>query len=224
MRARMMQVTATLLALLALSPSMVKAGASGTPAVHPVLVNEEGSNPGGASSIDPDDDVFGLSYSIELVEAPGAQPVRVSDKRVFKSGERIRLHFKANATGAVTIIEVADSGTSSILFPNVASHMTDNILRPGIDRPLPGERAWFKFDNHPGVERLLILFARSQAELDRKFSTNPNMDVRTTAILVETAKSSAGSKGLTIDSEEDGLTMSNTTGAPLILEIDLKHQ
>ncbi len=50
------------------------------------------------------------------------------------------------------------------------------------------------------------------------------MDARTTAILIETAKSASGSKGLTLDPDEAESTLSNSTGAPLIMEINLKHQ
>ncbi|HEY2092964.1 MAG TPA: DUF4384 domain-containing protein [Thermoanaerobaculia bacterium] len=176
-----------------------------------------------AFSVRADDESFGFNYWIELVETPGAPPVRVNNQRVFKSGERIRLHFQATSPGVVTIIQIAESGTSTILFPAVG-HLNDNVLRAGVDRPLPSERSWFKFDEHPGTERLLVLFARSETDLEHRFSPRPQMDERTTTTLMETAKSSGGSKGLTIDSEEDGLTISNATGAPLIVQIDLKHQ
>ncbi|MGH9423471.1 MAG: DUF4384 domain-containing protein [Thermoanaerobaculia bacterium] len=189
-----------------------------------VSVANEGRSDGIASSADPSDDVFGFTYWIELIEAPGAAPVRVNDQRIFKSGERIRLHFQANSMGAVTIIQVGESGTSSVLFPSAASHLTDNVLRAGVDRALPSEKAWFKFDEHPGKEKLLVLFARSQAELDHKFPIHPQMDERTTSTLIETAKSSSGSKGFVLESEESESTVSNATGAPLIMEIDLKHQ
>jgi hypothetical protein len=186
-------------------------------------MNERRSD-GTVSSEDPPEDVFGFKYWIELIEAPGAPPVRVNDQRIFKSGERIRLHFQANSTGAVTIIQVGESGTSAILFPSAASHLTDNVLRAGVDRALPSEKAWFKFDDHPGKEKLLVLFARSQAELDHRFPIRPQMDERTTSTLIETAKSSSGSKGFVLESEESESTVSNATGAPLIMEIDLKHQ
>src|SRR4051794_8256270 len=72
-----------------------------------------------ASAIGTSDDQerFGFSYWIELIESPGAAPVRVDARRVFKSGERIRLHVQATSPGVVTLIQIGDSGTSSILFP-----------------------------------------------------------------------------------------------------------
>jgi hypothetical protein len=166
---------------------------------------------------------FGLRYWIELIESPGAPPIRVNDRRVFKSGERIRVHVQATAPGVVTLIQIEDSGSSSILFPGKT--VTDNSLKAGVERPLPSERAWFRFDARPGTERLLLLFAKTQSDLDRKFQAKPEMDASVTARLIETAKSSAGSKSLFLESEDDGgLHASNATGAPLILEIVLKHE
>jgi len=169
------------------------------------------------------DDNFGVSYSIELSES-GGPVVRVTDQHVFKSGDRIRLHFKASSNGVVSIIQVDASGTSSVLFPNAAKNLTDDILPAGVDRALPSEKFWFRFDEHAGTEKLLVLFAKNRAELDRKFPTRPEMDQRRTATLIETAKSSAGSKALAIDAGDSEATASNDTGQPLILEINLKHQ
>ncbi|MGA8810261.1 MAG: DUF4384 domain-containing protein [Thermoanaerobaculia bacterium] len=175
--------------------------------------------------LDPtEENSFGLTYWIEVNDASGAPAEKASDQRVFKSGDRIRLHFKATANGTVSIIQIAADGTSTVLFPNAARHLSDDILLAGVERPLPSEKSWFKFDENAGTETLLVLFARNRAELDRRFPTRPEMDARTTAILIETAKSASGSKGLTLDPDEAESTLSNSTGAPLIMAINLKHQ
>ena len=175
--------------------------------------------------LDPtEEESFGLTYWIELKDASDAPAEKVSDQRVFKSGDRIRLHFKSTANGTVSIIQIAADGTSTVLFPNAARHLTDDVLLAGVERPLPSERSWFKFDENAGTEKMLVLFARNRAELDRKFPTRPEMDARTTAILIQTAKSASGSKGLALDPDEAESTLSNSTGAPLIMAISLKHQ
>jgi len=189
-------------------------------AAPPVAANDAPAPAGGALN---DQERFGFRYWIELIESPGAPPIRVDDRRVFKSGERIRLHVQATAPGVVTLVQIGDSGSSSILFPGKT--ITDNTLKAGVDRPLPSEAAWFRFDARQGTERLLLLFARTQSDLDRKFQPKPVMDASVTARLIETAKSSAGSKDLFLESEDEGgLHASNATGAPLILEIVLKHE
>ncbi len=92
--------------------------------------------------LDPtEEESFGLTYWIELNDASGAPAEKVSDQRVFKSGDRIRLHFKATANGTVSIIQIAANGTSNVLFPNAARHLTDDALRAGIERPLPVSEA-----------------------------------------------------------------------------------
>lgn len=171
-----------------------------------------------------DEERFGLSYWIELSDASGGPVQTVTDQHAFKAGDRIRLHFKSSADGTISIIQIDSSGTSSVLFPDGRRHLTDDALRAGMDRALPSEKFWFKFDNHPGTEKILVLFARNRTELDRAFPTRAEMDERTMATLIATAKTSAGSKGLSIDAEEGELTISNATGAPLIVEINLTHR
>jgi hypothetical protein len=171
-----------------------------------------------------DDERFGLSYWIELNDASGSPAQTVTDQHAFKAGDRIRLHFKSSADGTISIIQIDSSGTSSVLFPDGRRHLTDDALRVGMDRALPSEKFWFKFDSHPGTEKILVLFARNRTELDRAFPTRPEMDERTTATLIATAKTSAGSKGLSIDAESSELTVSNANGAPLVMEINLTHR
>lgn len=170
---------------------------------------------------------LGLSYWIELVEADG-RGTQVTTERIFRSGERIRLHFRSNAEGHIALIQMGSSGTSSVLFPDPEKALRDDRLAPNQDRVLPSEGYWFRFDDQPGTERLLVLFSRSESELD-SFPVRPAMDAKATVALLQRTGEIQGSKDLVVETEiraasEIGTYGVNLSGKPVVLEIVLKHQ
>ncbi|HEV7764968.1 MAG TPA: DUF4384 domain-containing protein, partial [Thermoanaerobaculia bacterium] len=172
--------------------------------------------------------VLGLSYWIELVTSPGKRGIHVTDERTFRSGERIRIHFRGNTDGRIVIVQLGTSGASSVLFPDARKRLGQNHILANHDHVLPSEEHWFRFDDTPGTERLLILFARNQAELDRVFPIRPLMDVAMTTILLRTVNQSKGGKDLLIEREtrepsEIGGYAVNVAGKPIALEIALTH-
>jgi hypothetical protein len=166
----------------------------------------------------------GLHYWIEL-ENLGDY---VTDQRVFRSGQRIRLHFVSNADGRVLLIQMGASGASTLLFPDPVKGLADNRLKAGEDRILPSDSHWFRFDTNPGIERLLVLFARDTAELER-FPVKPAMGPEETQAVVRAANHVAGSKDLVIETEmrtasQIGTYGINLKGDPVVLQIALQHQ
>jgi Domain of unknown function (DUF4384) len=169
----------------------------------------------------------GLHYWIEL-ENPGAQGDYVTGRQVFRSGQRIRLHFVSNADGRILLIQLGASGASSLLFPAPSQGLADNGLKAGEDRILPSDSHWFRFDSRVGTERLLVLFARDTEELDR-FKVKPEMGSQETRTLVAAATHVAGSKDLVIETEtrkasEIGTYGINLQGDPVVLQIELQHR
>jgi hypothetical protein len=172
---------------------------------------------------------LGLSYWIELVDASGTPVGPVTDAHAFKSGNRIRLHFRSNADGHILLVQLGSSGTSSVLFPDPAKKAIDNRLRAGDDHVLPSPEQWFTFDRTAGTETLLVLFARSQEELDRSFPTRSAMGARETGELLERVNDAPGRKDLFIETEthrpaEVGTYAVSTAGKPIIIQIVLKHR
>ena len=154
---------------------------------------------------------------------------QVTDDRTFRSGERIQLHFRGNAAGRILIVQLGSSGTSSVLFPDATKGVADNSIRANRDQILPAATHWFRFDDNAGTEKLLVLFARTQAELDRTFPTRRVMDAETTAALLAAAERVTGSKDLVIETEteqptEIGTYAVNVAGKPIVMQIQLKHQ
>lgn len=170
---------------------------------------------------------LGLSYWIDLVEQDGSGQ-QVTESRIFRSGERIRIHFRSNADGNIALLQLGSHGTSSVLFPDPAKGLADSRIAAGEDRILPAESAWFRFDDAPGSERILVLFARSQQELDR-FSIRPTMDAAATRAALRNADEIRGGKDLILETEtenasEIGTYGVNLGGQPVVMEIQLKHR
>ena len=170
---------------------------------------------------------LGLSYWIELVGQDG-EGQQVTDSRIFRSGEKIRLHFRANADGNIALIQLGSSGTSNVLFPDPSRGLDDSRINPREDRILPKESAWFRFDNTPGTEKILVVFARNQREMDI-FSIRPSMDVTATKAVLKTVDEIQGGKDLILETEtendsEIGGYGVNLAGKPVVMEIQLKHQ
>ncbi len=170
---------------------------------------------------------LGLSYWIELVGQDG-KGQQVTENRIFKSGERIRLHFRTNGDGNIALIQLGSSGTSSVLFPDPAKGLGDSRITAGEDRILPTDSAWFRFDDTQGTEKVLVLFAKSPEELDT-FSIRPTMDATATMAVLRTADGIRGSKDLILETEtekvsEIGTYGVNLAGKPVVMEIQLRHQ
>lgn len=166
---------------------------------------------------------FGLRHWIELIE-PGKPDRRVTGKEPFRSGDRIRLHFQSNEDGHIAIVALGTSGTSTVLFPDAAKDLTDDVIRAGSDRVLPSPDHWFRFDAKPGKERLLVFFAKDPKALAAAFPTQQSMDTAATAMLVRNAETVSGSKDLVIETvESDAMYAVNTGKKLVVLEITLEH-
>lgn len=167
---------------------------------------------------------FGLSCWIELVETPGSKGTQVVYTRTFKSGEKIRLHFRGNADGFISLVQLGASGTASVLFPDAGRNLADNTIHAGADQVLPSEKHWFRFDDTPGVERLLVLFARTREELD-KFIRDQSMDIKATAAMLQVADRVSGSKDLVIETVDAEATYAvNRVGDLVVMNLSLVHQ
>jgi hypothetical protein len=196
---------------------------------HSTTGTELASNPDGPrrSIRASNGSVLGLSYWIELVSKDG-QGQQVTSDRIFRSGERIRLHFLSNGDGNIALIQLGSSGTSSVLFPDPAKRLSDSRITAGEDRILPTESAWFRFDNSPGTEKILVLFGRAQQDLDT-FEIKPRMDVNATQAVMRSVENARGGKDLILETEtqnasEVGTYAVNLAGKPVVLEVQLRHQ
>jgi len=194
-------------------------------AAEPVAHRSTPSSPAVPAALRPN---RGLHFWIELQE-PSGQWSYVSNQEVFRSGQRIRLHFVSNVDGRILLIQLGASGTSSVLFPDPGKDLQDNQLKAGVDRVLPSENHWFRFDANPGTERLIALFAGDTPDLER-FPVKAAMQQAETTALLQTVTAAKGSKDLVIETDtrtasaQVGTYGVNRKGEPVVLEIALQHR
>lgn len=124
------------------TPSVSRVGPDGNP-VNPVSNYYENLNPG-------------VMYWIELIRPGSGNIKRVSNDRVFRSGDRIRLHITANSDGYLHVLHSGSSGASQIM---PVSGTRDGSVQMGADYVVPSNGGWLQFDNNPGKERLKLVFA-----------------------------------------------------------------
>ena len=101
----------------------------------------------------------GIKYWVELIQPGNAQITRVNSNRIFHSGERMRLHIETNVDGRITLLQLRPDGTAQILFPDARINGGNNDIQAGIDMQVPSSTAWIRFDNNPGIERLVIFLS-----------------------------------------------------------------
>ena len=165
---------------------------------------------------------LGLSYWIELVEADGDAGHRVTEQRIFQTGERIRLHFMSNRDGRISLLQAGPTGKPTMLFPDPGKRLIHNALRAGEERILPNASAWFRFDQNTGEERIFAVFAADQQQLDS--TLRPAAQGQT---LLASVRSGSKDLVLEVDTEsaaEVGTYAVNTAGQPIVLEIVLMHE
>jgi hypothetical protein len=85
-----------------------------------------------------------------------------------------------------------------------------------------------RFDEHPGTERLVVVFARSREEIE-SLSVRPTMDPSATLAVLHTAEGLRGAKDLLIETDSRTPSQAGTygvtlSGKPVILEIALRHE
>lgn len=106
-------------------------------------------------------DSDGLNYWIELFRA--GKSYRCNNKTQFQSGDSIRFHVIPQNDGyGYVLMKESSTGKSSVLFPTKQTG-TNNYLTHGKDYVLPS-KTWLEFDNHPGVERLTLVFSHSKLD------------------------------------------------------------
>lgn len=175
------------------------------------------------------DGPLGIRYWIELIDPSEPAGLPVTSGRTFRSGDRIRLHFSGNSDGRIMIVQLGSSGTASVLFPDPEKGIIDNAISANVDQVLPTPHHWFRFDDQAGTERLVILFARTQRELNDTYHVEPQMDVTRTAEFLRATLPPPGSKDLRIETETQesdriGTYGVSISGKPVVLQIALQHR
>lgn len=123
-------------------PSVTKTGPDGNP-VNPISNYYDNLNPG-------------ILYWIELVQPGSGNVKRVSNDRVFRSGDRIRIHIIPNSDGYLNILHKGSTGAMQLI---PVSKTENGMVKMGMDYVIPSDGGWLRFDQNPGKESLQLVFA-----------------------------------------------------------------
>jgi hypothetical protein len=100
----------------------------------------------------------GAKIRIELLRDGRRQFVPLDT--VFRSGDKVKLHFEVNFPAYVEIYNHGSSGEIERLFPYQGSNSRVKVTSPYVVPSRATE--WFEFDNTPGTEKLAFIFSRAQ--------------------------------------------------------------
>ncbi len=125
-----------------LKPETTRLNADGNP-VNPVSNYYDNLNPG-------------VRYWIELLRPGSGYVKRVSNDRVFRSGDRIRIHVSTNADGYMHLLLAGTTGSRSII---PVSSNPKGAVQMGEEYVIPANGGWLLFDENPGKEELTLVYA-----------------------------------------------------------------
>lgn len=97
----------------------------------------------------------GVKLTVELNRATKIR--MVSTDGVFHSGDQIRLHLALNFQGYLVVYNNGTSGKLICLYPYLGA---PNPVRASAELMVPGNEAWFAFDQTPGTEEVTFLMSK----------------------------------------------------------------
>ena len=104
-----------------------------------------------------------LAYWIELKR--DGKTFRCNNKMAFRSGDEIRFHVSSGVDGyAYIMMQQGSSGDRALLFPENKTGL-NNQLKADADCAIP-TRTFLKFDDHPGVEKINVVFSRRPVDVN----------------------------------------------------------
>jgi hypothetical protein len=124
------------------SPATTRMDANGNP-VNQVSNYYENLNPG-------------VMYWVELLRPGSGMVRRVSNDRVFRTGDQIRIHVTTNSQGYLHVLHTGTSGAAQIM---PVSNAQNGAVQMGRDYVIPSNGGWLRFDGQPGQEKLKLVFA-----------------------------------------------------------------
>lgn len=146
----------------------------------------------------------GLHYYVELI-GPTGEGRRVNINQVFRSGDRIRLHFISNAAGRLALFQRRKDGTADMLFPHAQLVAGNDRIRAGEDAVVPPGDAWLRFDEQPGVEHLVVMFAADDLSDPVRFpAVGTTLSASAADSLTTGVRACRGSKDLMLETAPEG--------------------
>jgi Domain of unknown function (DUF4384) len=109
---------------------------------------------------------LGVRYWVRTLDDAGRTTGEVQAGRVFRNGERIQILAESNCDGYLVVLHIGSDGTSGLLFPSAEHQLNDNRVIAHQKVILPGPRHFFRFDQQPGMETLVLVLSRDRSDLE----------------------------------------------------------
>jgi len=143
----------------------------------------------------------GLSYWIEVINPDGKVERTTAERRLFKTGERIRFAFKSNNDGYLYLLAIGSTGKGSVLFPDPRINEGKNFVTANTEYKVPFGTKSFVMDATPGEEKILVFFSKSEMEnIGGYFAPKGRVEAQDTRVIYAYAENK-GSKDILF--EED---------------------
>ncbi|MGH9940760.1 MAG: DUF4384 domain-containing protein [Pyrinomonadaceae bacterium] len=133
-----------------------------SPSESPRPVSEQASS-FTTASFSPE--AIGIGYTLYMRDANG-DALRVDPKRVFHSGESVRLAVESNTDGYLYVFHTENDKDPQMIFPDARLGRGNNFIRAHVPYEVPSnmesdERLrWFVFDGTQAAEKLYIVLTR----------------------------------------------------------------
>jgi hypothetical protein len=113
---------------------------------------------------------IGLRYALLLRDSDNHYG-EVSPTSTFHNGDHLRLSIMANQPGYLYVIQKGSTGNWSSIFPGASKTATTgeevNKIEAGKVYEIPNGKGFFRFDQHPGEEKLFLVLSRDRiSDLD----------------------------------------------------------
>jgi uncharacterized protein DUF4384 len=163
-----------------------------------------------------------LRFWVELLRGDPRSPgMPMAPDSRFHSGDRVRLHFESSVSGYLSLFQLGTNGAASRLYPDPEKGDLAYQLPSDESRAIPAGTAWFRFDDQPGVEHLLVAFAARPEQLRA-------LKLASRIAPAEAKQLIAGGKNLLLETEREDLSevgtfVASLAGEAIIVPIDLIH-
>ena len=175
--------------------------------------------------------VISVRTTLELTR--DGQVSTVLPTHEFKSGDRVKLRYTTNADGYVYWLAKMSSGNYAVLFPTLQAGM-DNLIKKNAEHTVP-VKGTFRFDDKPGTENLLMVFAPNKVpELEKAVAEasgqkgNVDQNATQVASVEEKNTSKRKTRDLVFEEEDDAAVNTKSQvapqGEPFVASYELIHK
>lgn len=196
------------------------------PIVHPVAQPPSGAKalfysgegptikrPGEASEAAPKIEKYmGISYWLELER--GGKKSRVTTGYAFRTGDQIRLNFRANRGGYLYLVNIGPTGRSNVLFPHPSIAGGENFIKANQTYSIPSE-TYIRFAEPPGEELILVMLSSKEMSDVTQFLAQKQTLSEAETERVNTITDTRGAKDLVVETEDAGREPASYVVAPL---------